>query len=257
MSDTFFVNSPFVVSQDTSLYANAVNADTQLYDYILDINILATGSAWTTMNDMFVDRHFVQNATSGDGENNVDVTLSANVEQLDALLSINSVAVSSDNTSVNGLTAVYGTLAAGEHYLGLSMLEIVATKIFGHAGARAAITNDTDYYRRYNDANSLIQQIADGINGSLANKAADVFNEYSLYDRVQDNVDTTNGQIDWNAPAQFNFANTTWQFPIYFTSTLSSISGDALGAVSNGPVVGGNQLIDGSMNVPILLRFHS
>ena len=38
---TFFINSPFIVTQNASLYAqNGLTATTSTYDYILNINVL-------------------------------------------------------------------------------------------------------------------------------------------------------------------------------------------------------------------------
>lgn len=253
MADNFFVNSPFTVTQNASLYAQtSVTNDTD-YDYILSININA--DSWASMNALFNMRNFVQNSAvqNTSGENSYDVNLSANLSALNSLLhSTNAVEISSTKTQVSGNSA-YSTLTAGQKLLGLRFLEVVATKVFGHAKARAAIANDSDFYRPLANAGSLINQIATGMNTALGTKKNDIFNAYVAYDRVQDN--NTN---DVDVPASFNFENTNWEFPIYFESQIQDIGADAsMGELNNGPNVGGNILTNGSMNVPILLRFHA
>jgi hypothetical protein len=261
MSDNFFVNDPFAISLNAQIYAETVSTNLANYDYVFDINVGAGG--WSTMNTLFNSRYFVQNsgAQNTSGENLVDLGLNANLDSLNALLyGNNAVAISSTMTSVSS-NAAYSTLTAGEKLLGLRFLEVVATKVFGHAKARAAIANDTEFYLDRSVAASLINQIASGINNSLVNRKLDIFNVYVTYDRVQLNVNTNNENGEFNADAEanklFNFDTTSWEFPIYFDSTVANNNGVAnLDLLNNGPNVGGNQLLSGSMNVPILLRFH-
>lgn len=253
MADNFFVNEPFVVSQNASLYAETAVTNDTVYDYILSININA--ASWSSMNELFNARTFKQTTGTQNqvDENNVVLNLGANLAALNTLLyTTDAVAISSTMTSVSG-NAAYSTLTSGQKLLGLRFLEVVATKVFGHAKARAAIANDTEFYTPLATAGSIINQVATGINSALTNKAADVFNKYVAYDRVQDN-----NQNDVDAEVNFNFDNTNWEFPIYFESTIQDIGADAnMGELNNGPSVGGNQLTNGSMNVPILLRFHA
>jgi hypothetical protein len=253
MADNFFVNEPFTVSQNVELYAQTQITNDTVYEYILSININA--AEWSSMNQLFGARTFVQNSATQNtaGENLTDINLSADLSALNTLLySTDAVAISSTMTDVSGNVA-YNTLTSGQKLLGLRFLEVVATKVFGHARARAAIVNDTEFYAPLATADSIVNQIATGINSALTNKASDVFNIYVAYDRVQDN-----NQNDVDGPVDFNFDNTNWEFPIYFESTLQDIGNDAnMDELNNGPDVGGNQLINGSMNVPILLRFHA
>jgi hypothetical protein len=156
--------------------------------------------------------------------------------------------INSIQTSVVNNNA-YGTLDTGsDKLLGLRFLEVVATKIFGHARARAAIENDQEFYK--NTAGSLIKQISDGVQSGFNSKKSDIFNMYVSYDRIEDNKND-----DVNAPSNFNFQHTSWEFPICLKSTLVG-SGD-MTELNLGPYVGGNRLTAGSMAVPILLRFVS
>lgn len=259
MADNFFVNSPFNVTQNAQIYSVTVTTNANQYDYILGINVTAAG--WTSMNDLFANKHFIQNssAQNTNGENNVDISLDANIAAINALLyGSNAVSISSDMSNVSG-HAAYTTLTAGDKLVGLRFLEVVATKVFGHAKARAAIANDTEFYSNANG--SIIAQIADGINNAISTKKSDIFNAYVAYDRVEENVNTNNASNEFNADAEanktFNFADTNWEFPIYFLSTVDDNNSNAdLSLLNNGPNVGGNQLVNGSMNVPILLRFY-
>jgi len=214
------------------------------YEYILDINTSA--GSWSSINQLFNMRDFMQNTNI----NTYDVDLSVNTDSVNNLLhSINVVNMSSPMTSITDKSA-YSTLNKEPELIGLRFLEIIATKIFGHSKARAAIANDTEFYLPYSSNGSLIQQITDGINNALYNKKTDVFNMYVGYDRIE-----LNPANDVEVNATFNFDNTTWEFPMFLQSSLNDIGIDSLNLVNNGPDVGGNILIDGLMNVPILLRF--
>jgi hypothetical protein len=250
---TFFINEPFTISQSTSLYADTMGPDLSTYDYILDVN--TTAGSWITLNQLFNMRDFIQNTNI----NTYDVDLTVNVDSVSNLLFSNSVVNMSSTMQSVSTNSAYSSLNQEPELIGLRFLEIVATKIFGHSKARAAIGNDTDFYVPYSitlpdesivPSGSLIQQITDGINNALYNKKTDIFNMYVGYDRIELNpVDDISGN------ATFNFDNTTWEFPIYLHSSLTDIGIDSLDLVNNGPDVGGNILRDGSMNVPILLRF--
>lgn len=251
--DNFFVNNPFTVTQNAMIYTQNVNTNEAIYDYILSINILA--ASLTTMNSLFNNRTYIQSSANQNtpGENNVDINLSINVDLLNNLFyGSNAINISSAMINVAN-TDAYLTLKSGDYLLGLRFLEIVATKIFGHARARAAIANDTEYYLPYSTSNSIIQQIIDGMNNSLVTRKSDIFNVYVNYDRIENNP---NNDVD--QPVNFNFDNTNWEFPLYFISSINSTSNNTnLDYVNNGPYVGGNVLTNGIMNVPILLRFHA
>jgi hypothetical protein len=64
------------------------------------------------------------------------------------------------------------------------------------------------------------------------------------------NLNRTSGAT---SAGNLNFNNTSWDFPIYFKSNLFS----STSLINNGPNVGGNILQNGSMNIPIILRFTS
>jgi hypothetical protein len=253
-SDSFFINNPFTISQNAQIYSETLLTNTSTYDYILEINI--RDGAFTTPNSLFNTRTYQQNVgtQNSTGENLVDINLTINTDMLNIILyGVNSVDISSTMNNVVQQSA-YNTLIKGSHHLlGLRFLEISATKIFGHAKARAAIANDTEFYLPYTSQGSLIQQISDGINNSIVNKKLDIFNYYVTYDRIE-----LNPNNDAVSPINFNFDNTNWEFPIYYTTVIGdNNSGANLSLLSNGPNVGGNQLINGQLSVPILLKFHA
>lgn len=248
MSDNFFINEQIAIDQATQLYAETLPNAGNAYEYIMSVNIAS--ATWSSMNLLFNDRVYVQNATD---MNTANVALTANLTGLNSLLSSAHITMTSEKSDITTKSA-YATLVGTEQPLGLRFLEIVATKVFGHAKARAAIANDTEFYRGYDVSGSIIKQLADGITGAVQNKKHDVFNAYIAYDRIE-----LNPKVDVGADATFNFDNTNWEFPIYFRSTIADVAGaDAsMDLLNNGPSVGGSSLVNGSMNVPVLVRFHS
>jgi hypothetical protein len=258
----FFVNAPFNISQNTQLYAQNLDVPTfSSYDYILNID--AGIAEWNTMNQLFSERSFEQVSPTQNtaGEDIYNINLALNMNGVTNLLhSRSAVEIYSQNSAVSS-SAAYTTLSAGKSLLGLRFLEILATKIFGHSQARAAIANDSAFYQ--NSANSLIQQIASGLNNALQAKQNDIFNSYVETGRVanqaqlitNNNVDVGN---DVNMYQTFNFGNSNWEFPMVLTGNLINMeSNHDLATINNGPTtVGGNLLVNGQYGVPILLKFH-
>jgi hypothetical protein len=234
------------------------------YDYILNINI---NGYWTSMNNLFSERRFMTEGDPGINSGNYDsVHLNINRESLaDLLEHANTVDIKSYKSSIyTDYKDVYDTLAPEKQLVGFRFLEIVASKIFGHAKIKIAIENSEEYYandynQNYNTSNTLIGQIARGIFNSVTNKKNDIMNDYIKTDRIQDNADYAELSNINGYPHQFmsfSFNDTIWEFPIVFHTELSSTSGDIISLLNNGPNIGGSQLVNGVVNVPILLRFH-
>jgi len=262
-TDHFFINDPFTISQTATMFSQSLALPyTNQYDYILDINI---NSVWDSMNNLFTERRFMTEFTHNDS-NYDSVHLNVDRTSLASLLTTaNVVSISSDNESIYlDHAGVYGTLDNQNGQLaGFRFLEIVATKIFGHAKTKIAIENSNEYYiNDYVNANtavnSLIGQIAKGIFNSVITKKIDIMNDYIATDRLEDNTH--------NAPLiningyphpfmEFNFNDTVWEFPIVFHTELSSTSNIYIDELNNGPDVGGTRLANGSVDVPVLLRF--
>ena len=213
-----------------------------MYDYIIEVN--ATPNSNTSLNDIFNQRDFVLN------NNNYVINLNINSSRLNELFySSNTINISSNmNTVVSSI--VYNTLdKSNEKLLGLRFLEIIATKIFGHAKARAAIRNDSKFYEK--SATSLVQQVIDGVNTSIVTKKMDIFNTYINQNRYNGNINNI------PTPVNFNFDNTNWEFPIHFSFGFNDTNAGGYNLLNNGPNVGGTQFLNGSISVPILIRFNS
>ena len=262
-TDHFFINDPFTISQTASIFSQSLAVPfTNQYDYILDINI---NGVWSSMNNLFAERRFMTEFTYNDS-NYDSVHLNVDRTSLASLLTTASVvSISSDNESIYlDHAGVYGTLDNQTDQLaGFRFLEIVATKIFGHAKTKIAIENSNEYYiNDYTDANtavnSLIGQIAKGIFNSVITKKVDIMNDYIATDRLEDNTHNA-PLIDINGYPhpfmEFNFNDTVWEFPIVFHTELSSTSNSSIGELNTGPDTGGARLVNGVMDVPVLLRF--
>jgi len=263
--DCFFVNEPFTISQTANIFSNNLPLPyTEEYDYILDVNI---NGIWNSMNDLFIERRFMTEDEAGLNGSNYDF-IHLNVDRntlANLLTTADVVSISSEKQSVYlDHAGVYNTLdMRNSQLVGFRFLEIVATKIFGHAKTKIAIENSDEYYTNdynddYNIVNSLIGQIAWGIFNSVINKKVDIMNDYIKTDRIQDNAD---GAVLTNINGyprpfmDFNFNDTVWEFPIIFHTKLLSTSGDSIVELNNGPDVGGAQLVNGIMDVPVLIRF--
>ena len=263
MSDHFFVNESFTISQTANIYSNNLPyVNTDIYDYILDINI---NGVWNSMNDLFEERRFMTETTYNDVANYDYVHLNVNREKLAGLLETsNTVLISSTQTSViTSHSSVYNTLSGSSELAGFRFLEMVATKVFGHAKTKIAIENADEYYvNDYIDANtsvnSLIGQISKGIFNSVTNLKHELMNEYIQTDRIEDNSENavlTNINGYPRPFMYFNFNDTVWEFPIVFHTDLATTGDDTINELNNGPDVGGARLANGSVNVPVLLRF--
>lgn len=234
----YFINSP------TNVYQTGTNAPIPyyfsssylLYDYVLDINVSAGGFF---MGDLFNNKTFTV-----DQNNNLNIDLTANIDALSLLLyNTNAVDISSYMLNVNSNTT-YNLLERNvDKLFGLRLLEIIATKMFNNPNNLSPITNNNDYILPYNAPYSLTKIISDGINNSLVNFKSNIYNLYVNY-----NGDLSN--------STFNFENTNWEFPLSFAASVDLNNSNSLVNL-NGPDVGGNQFIDGSLSIPILLRFHS
>ena len=191
------------------------------------------------------------------------IDLTINGTAVSSLLFSNSVVdIRTTKTSVSTNTA-YSSLARSTNKLiGARFLEIVATKVFGNAKATTAIENYASYYNTdYSPSNSqaitLIGQLTHGISNAIVNKKFDIFNEYILTDRLQDNANSNVKLVNNIYYWDFNFKDTVWEFPVTFYTNIAPSGTASMDELNNGPDAGGARLLSGEVSVPILLRFVS
>jgi len=264
MSTTFFINEMFTVSQNVQLYSqNVAVTNASIYDYVLEVDIAA--GSWNSMNHLFATRSVIQNSAieNTNGENTYDVNLTLNVDATRNLLfGSDAIGIKSDMANVTNKNA-YVTLLPSKKLIGLRLLEVLATKIFGHAQARSAISNDSAFYS--NGSNSLIAQIASGINNGLVAKRNNIFNEYVQTGRIVTQANTANNGSselvngdDVQDNETMNFHSSNWEFPVTLNgSLLSAANANDLSVLNNGPDVGGSRLVNGMYSVPLLVRFYA
>lgn len=220
MTTTYFFDEKFAINKNTEIYAqNTTTIDNSSYDYIITLQ----GS----LDGLFNNHSYIQNSTN---PNQVDITLALNTTAFNTRY----------NTTImtNGSDALtYGI--ESDLDFNTRVLEILALKIFGHARARAAISNDTT--------------IIDGIQLNLSNHLNSIF-ETHKHDIFNQYIQTDNPNIntnDINNPVTFNFSDDFLAFPGYIAGQLNTPGLSA--SLNNGPT-GGSALVNGTYNIPILIK---
>jgi hypothetical protein len=117
---------------------------------------------------------------------------------------------------------------------GTRILEILALKIFGNAGARAAISNDNQI--TYNLQNNLLNHV----NKVIQNHKYDIYNQYNK--NLLDNVNI-------NDKINFNFVDSALAFP-------GSIQGKLSYPIIPKINAGVSSIINGEYNIPILIKIY-
>lgn len=226
MSVVYFYNEVFNIDRNTDLYAdNRLVYDDQLYDYIITIN----GS----LNCLFSKKSYQQNPAD---MNNVIVNFEINNNYYN-----NYYVTSTISTATNAL--INGVLAE-ECEFDTRVLEILALKIFGHARARAAISNDTDIIH------DLQNEFYNHINNVVQNHKYDIFNQYVQLDNPQMRKNDVNRSVN------FNFTNGIFAFPGYVSGSLldkNNLSSELL----TGHKSGISSVENGEYNIPILIKISS
>lgn len=228
-----FFNSTLDIEQNTNVYSY-YNYE-GVYDYLLEIDTsLITNSSDIT--DIFTTARYQQNSNDKD---NVIVELNIDRNKVDSIKNKNVVSIIGASSSIQ-------TFSSGAKSLGDRLVEIVAHKIFGHAKARAAIKNDTEFYQF--DSN-VWNHLCDTVNSNEFEN--NLFNQYVVLDRINGN------DVDVNVP--FDFSGLTLDFPLFLKGNLnldSSLSGPDRNELNNGPALnGGTELVNGVYNIPILVKF--
>ena len=219
-----FINSPIVINQDTNVYASFLNEGK--YDYTFCINISSISNDIT---GIFTNASFIQNSTNID---NYDVNLTIDPSSLfnnweNKFNNENLVTVNIGNSNI-----AFGTLLPNTHQtIGDRLLEVVAHKLFGHGQARAAISNDSEFY--LHDA-----QIWDHLSNTVAMNQYrnDIFNQYVATGRYksffnnnyEDNVNNFN-----NYENNVNYFNNCEDYVNCFNNCENCITNNCENCVIN------------------------
>lgn len=265
MSNQIFLNSPLYFNQDATIYGQYLNANISgFYDYTFSINVASMLGGTGDLTSLFKVATYTQNSANYD---NVDVNI----------ILQNSTTLAGWGSTFNNqpLTQVvigqsnkaFGTFKTTPDNVGDVLLEVIAHKLFGHAQARSAISNDNLFFSH--DA-----QIWDHLSNAFTqqNYRNDVFNQYvgigrynaassngSTYNATTGNYSNTSQYNDSDGIVNFNFSNLTFDYPLWVAGSLildSSLTSAEKSLLLNGPNVGGTSLANGVYNVPILIRFH-
>lgn len=237
MSNTIFLNNPLTINQNTGVYGSVINAGN--FDYIVTINTqyLTEGN----LTGLFENATYKQNNID---MNQVDINLSIQ-NFLNWETNINNQSISTIEAGLSNIG--FGTFLLTNQKIGDLLLEIIAHKMFGHAQAHAAIRNDNEFYTHDSE---IWNHLSNTLN--LNSIKYDVFNQYIASGRYATNEDSTVNYIN------FNLQDMSLDFPLYLNGTVvldASLTNDERNNLLQGPNVGGNQIIDGLYNVPILVRF--
>lgn len=259
-SNQLFINAPFTITQDSNVYGTHINEGTN-YDYIFRVNVASLCEG--NMSLLFNNASFSQN-TADINTYNINIVLDNSNTFASWANSFNNQALVTVEAGLS--TTAFSTLQPDvSQTIGDRLLEVVAHKLFGHGQARAAISNDTQFYTH--DA-----KVWDNLSNAVLDSGFrnDIFNQYVALGRysseansnantngnTQNDVNNMNGGDHW---VPFNFDGISFDFPMYLAGNMltdASLTNAEKALIQNGPNVGGTLLNNGSYNVPILVKFH-
>jgi hypothetical protein len=193
------------------------------YDYKLT---LITGLS--NLNSLFTTSYFIIDASGESTEIVLDLSQNMLLTKLNEMGTL----ISKSKSEVH--ISTFKPLKQRFFY---RLIEIIAVKIFGHAGARSAILNDAQFYK----SSELITKLQIAIN----NKKDSIFEYYKGL-----------GKVDMNTigvPQNFNFININIEFPFLFDGFIKDYQFLQKDLIT-GPNVGGNLIINGQYNIPLLVQ---
>jgi hypothetical protein len=114
------------------------------------------------------------------------------------------------------------------------ILEILALKIFGNAGARCAFSNDTQII------NNLQNNLLNHVNKVIQNHKYDIYNQYDKNNIIINDINQKN---------IFNFYDSALAFPGLIQGKLSY-------PIIPKIVAGVSKVINGEYNIPILIKIY-
>lgn len=245
-----FINSPFTITQDGNVYSSPITEGTN-YDYIFRINVasLCNGNMSLLFNNATITQ------SSDNPENvNINIVLDDSITYRNWESLFNNKALTTVNIGRSIIS--FQTLQPNIHEnIGDRLLEVVAHKLFGHGQAKAAINNDLEFYTH--DA-----AIWDNLSSAVSQNSFrhEIYNQYITLGRFS--TDSNNNFINNNNGVQivpFNFNGLSFDFPLFLTGNMitnNTLSIAERSLLQNGPNVGGTSLVNGSFNIPILVKFH-
>lgn len=245
-----FINNSLLITQNTNLYGEYINEGT--YDYTFQVNLSGVANDIT---HIFSNATYIQNSNNPD---NYDINLvipdSVNFANWSSgLNNRNTITLDIGSSNVAFTTLDPSVLQT----FGDRLLEVVAHKIFGHGQARAAISNDREFYTHDGELwNHLSNSV---LNSDFRN---DIFNQYVSLGRYENTITerlaNDNTYNDMNTYINFNFIGLSFDFPMFLAGNIllnNTLTNDEVNLFVNGPNVGGTLLNNGAYNVPILVKF--
>ena len=232
MQNSIFLNNPLTINQNTNVYGSLINGGN--FDYIITINTqyLTNGN----ITGLFENATYKQNNIV---LNEVDINLTLHN------FVFNNQSISTIEAGLSNIG--FGTFLLTTQKIGDLLLEVIAHKMFGHAQAHAAIRNDSEFYTHD-------EQIWNHLSNTLNINSIkyDIFNQYLALGRYALDEDSASNYIN------FNLQDMTLDYPLYLDGSVvldASLTNDERNNLLQGPNVGGNQVINGLYNIPILIRF--
>jgi hypothetical protein len=180
MSFNFYLNETVVLQQNTALFVQDITPFPTNTNFKIDVNF---GS---TLNALFENHTYTQNELD---ENDYNVVL--NVQNSNLANRLNDAVVLLGGTS--SLSVETSSSADDHKKFYIRLLEIMALEIFGHAQARAAIANDTDFKAKHND---IINHVWNEFNKEGVQN--DFFEQYVQLDRVDLSQNDVSGHVMFN-----------------------------------------------------------
>ena len=230
-----------IMSQNYFLSFNNIN--NYSYDYILNLNMTAFPS-FTSSNSLFNNRRYFLDIS---GNIKSDIILNqafiTNLLTYDyAKLKKNGLIkfdVSNNNLLTNDF---YSKVNLNPEKFGPRILEILAYKIFDDPTSDVFIDNSYDFYKTSDD--SFINVVVSKMSNDINNLQLNIYNQY---------LNTPQYTPISNTPTLYNFQNSVWFYPIFYSDNLYYSNGD-IASSFNGPVVEGNDIVNGNFNIPLLLK---
>ena len=227
-------------------------------DYYLNINTNIAPETW-------ISGDYIQNA---DYPNLVNVNMRINGVQLAKLMGLasgSSVVSVPTGATVSGGSAApslgLSTTPEGGLNSGFAFLEYAALRIFGHANARAAISNDTAFTGlgvkdkvgggESVNLSNLPGAFGDGVARTLFSDSDANNQVFSLY--VPLNKPELNSNDVFNV-IPMNLQDTNWIFPVMFTGDIYTSGGGSLSALHNGIAGGIGNMAGGQYNIPVMVK---